>query len=168
MRKVMIAIGLVASAAFSTYGVAVWAQAPAQEPEGRVRGVKSPPGIYKTKAEVDAAIAKLGAGNDLSTRVFQSKTSTALVNFRVRRGVELAHSMHPDNEVNYVVSGSAEVTHGGTLPPEGSEAHITDGVVSKVSAGDWLIVPAGTAHFWSKIDGSVTYLQIRLGDEPKK
>jgi mannose-6-phosphate isomerase-like protein (cupin superfamily) len=167
MRRIMIAIGLVASAAFSAYGVALWAQA--QEPAGRVRGVKTAPGIYKTKAEVDAAIAKLGAGNDLSTRVFQSKTSTALVNYRVRRGVELAHSMHPDNEINFVVAGSATLTTGGTLPiDENSKEGIKDGVEHSVKAGDWVIVPAGTAHFWSKITGEVTYIQIRLGDEPKK
>jgi mannose-6-phosphate isomerase-like protein (cupin superfamily) len=164
---IMVGIGLVAVAGLA-YAVAPWAQA--QEPDGRVRGVKSPPGIYKTKAEVQAAVEASVAKrspNDLSTSVFSSPTSDAQVQYRVRRAVELAHSMHPDNEVNFVVSGEATLTTGGTLPPEGSKENIKDGVAKVVKAGDWIIVPAGTAHFWSNIPKEVTYIQIRLGDQKK-
>ena len=134
--------------------------------------MKTAPGVYKSKAAVDAAIMEkdpTGKGFDISTSVFKSSTSPAQINYRVRRGVELAHSMHPDSEVNFIVDGSAVVTTGGTLPTDpNSKEGIKDGVEHQVAKGDWLIVPAGTAHFWSKINGSVTYIQMRLGDEQKK
>ena len=166
MRRMIVGISLVAIGAFSAYGVGLWAQ----EPDGRTRGVKSPAGIYETKAEVDAALEKTVATrspNDLSTSVFDSSTSDGQVQLRRRRGVELAHSMHPDNEINFIVSGEGVLTTGGTLPAEGSKEGIKDGTNFNVKAGDWVIVPMGTAHFWSNIPKEVTYIQIRFGD-PKK
>ena len=55
---------------------------------------------------------------------------------------------------------------GGTLvrSVDGSGARvatIAEGESRTVSTGDVIIVPAGTPHWYSQIDGWVTYLEIR-------
>ena len=39
------------------------------------------------------------------------------------------------------------------------------GVPHRVDTGDVLIIPGGVPHWWSKRDGDVTYLNIRMDPE---
>ena len=69
-------------------------------------------------------------------------------------------------EVHHIVDGSGTIVTGGTLirSVDGSGARvatIADGENRTVSKGDVIIVPPGTPHWYSLIDGSVTYLEIR-------
>jgi len=82
------------------------------------------------------------------------------------------------SEVYHVIKGSATFVTGGTLVnaktreagsmevaqedgPGSSGTAIQGGVPHQLKAGDVIIIPAGTPHWFSKIDGSIAYLVVR-------
>ena len=82
-------------------------------------------------------------------------------------------------EVYHVLSGSGTLVTGGTVSkPERFEADgktvkelagpswrgasIQGGTSRKIKAGDVVIIPAGTAHWYSQIDGAIDYEVIRV------
>jgi mannose-6-phosphate isomerase-like protein (cupin superfamily) len=87
------------------------------------------------------------------------------------------------SEVYHVMSGSATFVTGGTMVnaktreaasmevskedgPGVSGTAIQGGVNHQLKAGDVIVIPAGTPHWFSKIDGSIGYLVIRA--DPSK
>ena len=91
-------------------------------------------------------------------------------------GVAAVHSKV--SEIYHVLKGSATFVTGGTLVnaktreagsmevtedgPGSSGTAIQGGVTRQLKAGDVIIIPAGTPHWFSKIDGSIAYLAIRV------
>ena len=52
---------------------------------------------------------------------------------------------------------------GGTMPdPNDRTAGIKGGESHDVKPGDFIVIPPGTAHWFSRINGQITYLEIRL------
>jgi quercetin dioxygenase-like cupin family protein len=46
--------------------------------------------------------------------------------------------------------------------PGASGTSIQGGVTQKVKAGDVVVIPAGVPHWFSQIDGSITYVVVRV------
>jgi mannose-6-phosphate isomerase-like protein (cupin superfamily) len=75
-------------------------------------------------------------------------------NLEYRTGPAAPASIHDkENELMYVVEGSGTLTLGGTLvdgtrsnPTNQSGSSITGGTPNHIAKGDFIIVPAGTAH----------------------
>jgi mannose-6-phosphate isomerase-like protein (cupin superfamily) len=66
-------------------------------------------------------------------------------------------------EVYYSLEGSGTYTTGGTMPDaKNRTAGITGGQTSDISPGDIIVIPPGTAHWFSKINGQVTYVEARF------
>lgn len=82
-------------------------------------------------------------------------------------------------EVYHVMSGSAILVTGGTMVdrkerpadsrsvrledgPGASGTSIQGGVTQQIKAGDVIIIPAGVPHWFSKINGSITYIVVRF------
>jgi mannose-6-phosphate isomerase-like protein (cupin superfamily) len=77
------------------------------------------------------------------------------------------HSAETDKqdvtEIYEIVDGAGTFVTGGTFAnPKDRTAGIAGGESRRVSKGDFIIIPAGTAHWFSSIDGSITYLETRL------
>jgi len=127
------------------------------------------PGIYKRAADVAAGM-KAGdlAGAGQSVNIFPEKrlgASEPNMLIRRRSASEPNHaSMHPDvTEIYYIVEGSGTFMTGGTLlDPENRAAGIKGGVARDVARGDFIVLPPGTAHWFSKINRSVTYIETRF------
>lgn len=83
------------------------------------------------------------------------------------------------SEVYHVISGSATLVTGLDLVdaqrrpltnenvrllngPGSNAASIRNGVTHQLKAGDAIIIPAGTGHWFTKIDDHITYLMIRV------
>ncbi len=127
-----------------------------------------PPGTIATGAELQAALEEARQENpDAAMMVARvENTDTTRVN--------LIHRTTPQNaiihatgwEVHHITAGRATAVTGGTVERStGSDgervARIVGGDSREVSVGDVVIIPAGTPHWYSAIDGSVTYLEIR-------
>lgn len=66
-------------------------------------------------------------------------------------------------EVYEIVDGAGTFVTGGTiLNPADRTAGIKGGESRRVSKGDFIIIPAGTPHWFSSIEGSITYLEARF------
>jgi hypothetical protein len=141
----------------------------------RAQNVKTAPAKYISKAQVmeglDKSQSRIGL---LGGQTFQ--ISPELVVRRRLEGPNNAsiHSAATDgadaNEVMEIVEGSATFVSGGTLVNESNLPYakvdrtkgIAGGVSQEVKPGDFLVVPAGTPHWFSKINDHVTIVEIRL------
>ena len=83
------------------------------------------------------------------------------------------------SEVYHVIDGSATLVTGPDLVgtkrrpaddravkmlngPGSNSASIRNGVTHQLKAGDVIIIPAGTGHWFTKIDDHITYLMVRV------
>jgi len=82
-------------------------------------------------------------------------------------------------EVYQMLDGAGTLVTGGTLvdADKGSVggvgktfrgSRIDGGVSRRVTKGDFVIIPAGTPHWWSQLDGDITYVIIRPDPEGRQ
>jgi mannose-6-phosphate isomerase-like protein (cupin superfamily) len=86
------------------------------------------------------------------------------------------------SEVYHIISGSATLVTGpdlvGAKPrpatnenvrilngPGSNAASIRNGVTHHLKAGDAIVIPAGTGHWFTKIDDQISYIMIRIDPE---
>jgi len=82
-------------------------------------------------------------------------------------------------EIYHVMDGAGTLVTGGTMVnaktrpadsisvkfedgPGASGTAIQGGVTRKVKAGDVVVIPAGVPHWFSQIEGSITYIVVRV------
>jgi mannose-6-phosphate isomerase-like protein (cupin superfamily) len=85
-------------------------------------------------------------------------------------GDAIAHETKT-TEVYYILEGAGVLVTGGTIvdlkpPPPGRSAgprgdRIEGGVSRRVAAGDLIIIPGRTPHWWSSLDGDIRYMIVR-------
>jgi mannose-6-phosphate isomerase-like protein (cupin superfamily) len=140
-------------------GAAAQPPAPPAPPPGSA-------GIYKSNADLQAVLKKaIATANDMATSAV-ANTDQYRVNI-VHRPKANGAIAHPGNtELHYIISGTGTVVTGGKIvraqgAPAGS-ATIEGGEAHKVSPGDIIIVPAGSAHMYSEVNSEITYLEVRF------
>ena len=128
----------------------------------------TPPGKYipaeQWHKDLDASTPNLG--------IVAGQTATIVPNVVVRRrqaGPNNAsvHTAEGDKqyvtEIYQILEGSGTYVTGGTMPdPNNRTAGIKGGESHDVKPGDFIVIPPGTAHWFSKINGQITYLEVRL------
>lgn len=120
-------------------------------------------GIFRSHAELQAALERsMANGNAMA-----SSSITVTDQYRgsmVHRNQPNGAIAHPGNtEMHYIVEGSGTVVTGGTIVrKEGAPATIEGGEAHRVVKGDIIIIPAGSAHMYSRIDEPITYLEFRF------
>ena len=123
-------------------------------------------GIFKSNADLQQVLKKAIAGtNDMATSAV-ANTDQYRVNI-VHRPKPNGAIAHPGNtELHYIIDGSGTVVTGGHIirnpGAPASSATIKGGERHKVTKGDIIIVPAGSAHMYSQVDGEITYLEVRF------
>jgi mannose-6-phosphate isomerase-like protein (cupin superfamily) len=82
-------------------------------------------------------------------------------------------------EIYHVTGGAGTLVTGGSMvsaktrPPDAISVRLEDGpgasgtaiqggVTRRVKAGDVVVIPAGTPHWFSEIEGSITYVVVRV------
>ena len=85
-------------------------------------------------------------------------------------------------EVYHMIEGSGVLVTGGTIPearpaapqsqvvtvlngPSNTGASVAGGTSRRVKAGDVVIIPPNTAHWWSSLEGKIVYLVVRVDPE---
>jgi hypothetical protein len=132
------------------------------------QGLVTPPGKY-----VPAAQWKQTLDTDKPAQGIVAGQAARLVPpFLIRRRLEgpnnaSVHTKEGDGEdvteVYYILDGSGTYTTGGTMPdPKNRTAGIKGGQTNEIKPGDVIIIPPGTAHWFSKINGHVTYIEARF------
>ena len=143
----------------SAIGVARQAPAPPAAPPAPPPGS---PGTYKSAAELAEVLKKAAPTAGGMTTSPVSNTDQYRINLvhRARPAGALAHA--GNTELHYIVEGSGTVVTGGTIVRgQGSEATIEGGETQRVVKGDIVVIPANSPHWYSAVDGTITYLEVR-------
>ena len=124
------------------------------------------PGIVKSQSQVsselDRSTSALGIVAGQATSVVETATGQIVV--RRRQDGPNNASVHDDvTEIYNIVSGSGTFVTGGAFASASDRtAGISGGVSRHIQAGDFVVLPPGTPHWFSKIDGSITYVETRF------
>jgi mannose-6-phosphate isomerase-like protein (cupin superfamily) len=144
------------------------------------------PATYIPKSEVDAYIAKAVAENLTDQQARDVEIGKAHIGIGVvHRGKLTAPA--PDSvaehdlvsEVYHIIDGSATLVTSpdivgmkrrpATLEtvrlfngPGNNGSSVRGGVTHELKAGDVIVIPAGTGHWFTKIDDHINYLMIRI------
>lgn len=128
-----------------------------------------PPGLFKSHAEIEMELERstpaLGIVAGQATPLIETDNGQIVI--RRRQAGPNNASIHNDvTETYYIVSGAGTfVTGGRVTDPENRTQGITGGLARHVEAGDFIVLPPGTPHWFSEIDGSVTYVETRFAVE---
>ena len=135
----------------------------AQQAAPATRGT---PATYLSNAELTAAIKKAAAGttNMVSTPVKNTDQYRINIVHRSQAAGAIAHAV--GTELHHIVDGSGTLVTGGTIvrPTGGAAgaATIQGGETRRVAKGDVILIPENTPHWYSQVDGSITYLEVRF------
>ena len=175
MTKVLLTFGAIAVTAFAVFAQPV--------PTATCKGC---PATYIANDEIQAYVKRAVAKNLIDQQVRSvdiGKSGVAVgVVHRVRLDAPQPNSVAEHDhvsEVYHIISGSATLVTGPILVdaqrrpatnenvrllngPGSNAASIRDGVTHRLEAGDVIVIPAGTGHWFTKIDEPITYLMIRI------
>ena len=130
------------------------------------RAADAPKAVYKTQAELVAALtASAGTADMLTAAVsIEGRHRVNLVR-RTKGAGAVAHE--GAMELHHIVSGSGTLVTGGTLVrPAGGVASIQNGVTRQVGPGDVVLVQPGEPHWYKDLTGPITYLEVRWEERP--
>lgn len=131
-----------------------------------------PPKTFASAADVEALIAKAKSGHKpsqplIAQRILQLAPYN--VNLEYRTSVGPASIHEKEAELFFVIDGSATMVTGGKLTEEKrtnpnnlSGVGIEGGESRQIAKGDYIIVPENTAHWFSKIDGTLILMSLHV------
>ena len=147
---------------------------------------KGCPAAYLSDAELQAYLKRAVAKNLIDQQVRavdvgKSGVAIGMVH-RTKLDKPSANSVAEHDhvsEVYHVISGSATLVTGPDLVdaqrrpatnenvrllngPGSNAASIRNGVTHQLKAGDAIIIPAGTGHWFTRIDDHISYIMIRI------
>lgn len=141
------------------------------------------PAVYISKEDYEAVLAEQIAKKVVdqpikAADVHGGQGSVAMLH---RTRAETSSLIHDTvTETYYIVSGSGTIVTGGTLvgakPIDltrlnvgmGQSGQRQGGESRKVKPGDIIMIPAGTPHGFSELDGPISYLVYRFGPGGKQ
>ena len=147
---------------------------------------KSCPGTYVSNDELQAYVKRAIANNIVDQQVRALDIGKTNVDIAVVHRGKLAApatnsvAEHDQvSEVYHVIDGSATLVTGPDIVgaqrrpanneavrmlngPGSNGASIRNGVAHELKPGDVVVIPAGTGHWFTKIDDHITYLMVRI------
>jgi mannose-6-phosphate isomerase-like protein (cupin superfamily) len=137
---------------------------------GQVAGQGAPPpaapppgsaATFKSAQELAEVLKKATATTGGMTTSAVSNTDQYRINIvhRAKPAGALAHA--GNTELHYIIEGSGTIVTGGTIAKGPGGATIENGETRKVAKGDVIVIPANSPHWYSAVDGTITYLEVR-------
>lgn len=124
------------------------------------------PASAMTRAEVFAQLEKAAVTSPGMMVARMANTEAYRVNVVKRTVPQGAIAHEVGTEVHYIVEGAATLVTGGAIVRAAggaaTSATIRDGVSRQVHAGDIVLVPVGTPHWYQAIAEPLTYLEVRF------
>ena len=127
------------------------------------------PASFLSGAEVLAQLQQAARTSPQMMVARMTTTDTYRVNVVKRTAPQGAIAHDVGTEVHYIIEGTATLVTGGTIvrpsgsaSPGAAAATIRDGQTRTVRAGDLVLVPVHTPHWYSHIDQPLTYLEVRF------
>lgn len=123
-----------------------------------------PPGQFMSAAEIAEAIAQ--SADDRPGMAVGRFVNTDDYRINMIHRTEAAGAIVHEvgTELHYITGGAGTLVTGGVIvrPADGGRAVIEGGTAQRVAVGDAVLIPVGTPHWYSDVEGSVTYLEVRF------
>jgi mannose-6-phosphate isomerase-like protein (cupin superfamily) len=127
--------------------------------------------LYTSSAEITSLIAKAkndrkGNAPTVTEPILQLAPYNASLEYRAAVGPAAIHEK--EAEFFYVIDGTATMVTGGSLVGEKRNGDnltgtaIEGGTPRTVGKGDFIVVPENTAHWFSKIDGTLVLMSLHV------
>ena len=123
-----------------------------------------PPALYVNANDIMAALEQsakdrpgMGAGLITTTDHYR-------INL-IRRTEAAGAIVHrPGTELHYIMDGAGTLVTGGIVvrPASGGQGNIEGGLARRVTKGDAILIPEGTPHQYTAVEGSISYLEVRF------
>ncbi len=146
-------------------GTGVAQNQPAASPSG-ARSSDGEKSMVKYFSKADLA-GKLGRGGTL----IEQNNYKVMMAHRTDPGTPEVHRNFTD--IFYIVQGETTLVSGGKMteetkkdPDEPRGKSIEGGETRTLSAGDVLVIPAGTPHWMKEVKGELQYLVVKVKREP--
>ena len=123
-----------------------------------------PPALYTPGTDIASALAT-AVGERPSMAASPIEISEHYRINLIRRTEAAGAIVHrPGTELHYVTEGAGTLVTGGIVvrPAGGGRGHIEGGLARHVTKGDAILIPEGTPHQYTAVEGSVTYLEVRF------
>jgi mannose-6-phosphate isomerase-like protein (cupin superfamily) len=123
----------------------------------KAQGIASSALSYASAADVAAALRQIGQNNG-NRPVVQLDPYTVLAEHRIApQDLARPASIHNgEAELYFVIEGAATLVTGRTPNQE------SGGIMRRITKGDVLIIPENTPHWFSAVDGSLSYLSMHM------
>ena len=157
------------------------AQTPTSDPQPTCKGC---PATYIPNEEIEAYLERAVANRiiDQQVRSVDIGKSNVAIGVVHRTKIEAPGEVAEHDlvsEVYHIISGSATLVTGPEMEgmerrpatntnvrllngPGHNAKSVRNGVSHQLKAGDVIVIPAGTGHWFTKIDDHITYLMIRV------
>lgn len=127
----------------------------------------APPALYAAGTDIASALATAVAERPAMAASRIAVGDHHRINL-IRRTEAAGAIVHQrGTELHYVTDGAGTLLTGGVVvrPTDGGPGRIEGGLARHVTKGDAILIPEGTPHQYTAVEGSITYLEVRF-DEP--
>ncbi|MBB3954438.1 cupin domain-containing protein [Novosphingobium sediminicola] len=145
--------------------IALPVSAMAQQPPATNAAITVP--AADVQAKIAAAQAAVASGKPLPPMELLA-LAPYRANIEYRTSVGGASTHREENEFFYAIEGSGHLVTGGKLVAEKDGGRnvmgsaIEGGSGRDLAKGDWVMVPAGVAHWFDRIDGRLVLMSIKM------
>jgi mannose-6-phosphate isomerase-like protein (cupin superfamily) len=143
---------LLAGLMLTAFTAAVYAQSPVA------------PGLYMRATDIASALQQSAAEREGMAVGAITNDDEYRINL-IRRTEGAGAIVHQvGTELHFITEGSGTLVTGGIVirPAGGGRATIEGGLARLVSKGDAILIPEGTPHWYSSVEGAVSYLEVRF------
>jgi len=123
-----------------------------------------PPALYTAGTDIASALAA-AAGARPGMAASRIEVSDHYRINLIRRTEAAGAIVHrPGTELHYVTDGAGTLVTGGIVvrPAGGGQGNIEGGLAQHVTKGDAILIPEGTPHQYTAVEGSISYLEVRF------
>jgi len=123
-----------------------------------------PPALYIKAADIKSALEKSAAERENMAVGTITNSDDYRINI-IRRTAAAGAIVHEIGmELHFITEGAGTLVTGGIVvrPADGSRANIEQGLARRVTVGDAVLIPEGTPHQYTAVEGAISYLEVRF------
>ncbi|MDP1932177.1 MAG: AraC family ligand binding domain-containing protein [Gammaproteobacteria bacterium] len=122
------------------------------------------PALYMKGTDIAAALQSSLAERPAMGASLITTSDHYRINLITRTEAHGAIVHRPGTELHFIVEGAGILTTGGTVnrPADGGPATTRNAVSQRVEKGDAILIPEGTPHHYTAVEGAITYLEVRF------
>ena len=123
-----------------------------------------PPALYIKAEDKNSALRK-SATERVNMAVGTISTGNGYQINLIRRTAAAGAIVHKVGmELHFITEGAGTLVTGGIVvrPADGGRSNVEQGLARRVTVGDAVLIPEGTPHQYTAVEGAISYLEVRF------